>query len=142
MSYNFVPDTVVSFKVYPSAILGDVFQNATVLGVINARSAIAFGYPIAERHAQVAPYVSGIPTQATQYSYLQLQLADGSMTFVGLPWIKEDTIEVVGQQTAYITLPNVKASDGPAILAALESNNFHNASVSFSSTVDYTTPSA
>lgn len=124
---KFALDSTITFQVYPSALYGDVFNNAVPTDILSARSAVKYGIDPEAEHAKVYPT---LPTGAAEddarsYKWLLLQLEDGSERVIGLPWIKADTIVVVETVNATVTLPGIGSGDIDKIRLALSGAGFN-----------------
>ncbi len=115
----------VSFTVYPTTVLGTGFNNLKVMMVMDEASARSFIDTRAE-HAKMYPSLpQGTPTVPDDFTFVKLfNPANGAISYLALPWIKEDTIVVETTRVMRLTIENVSAEDRPRILAALSSNGF------------------
>lgn len=87
-----VLSSTVSFDLYPAHLLGTSIKNAKVLGLVDAATAQALGFDAPAVHAQVfVTLPPGTPNAYDKYFYIHLKLASGQRSFIGLPWIKDDT---------------------------------------------------
>lgn len=126
MAYNFETRLVYSFDIYPRAYFDTNFTNVTVLGTV--------GFEIASRyvdihalHAQVYPTLpAGTPNDPGAYNYLLLKTANNSTTVIGIPWIKENTIELIESRTMLVTIDSISASDVSKVRNALVQNGYRN----------------
>ncbi len=68
-----------SFEVYPSAILGNNFQDVRLEGIVSARTAAAYGVDIQALHANVYPTLPAgmAPNDPIQYPYVRIQHQNG-----------------------------------------------------------------
>lgn len=120
---------VISFDVYPGAIIGSTFTNARVLAILD-RDTANIWIDTAALHANVYPTLpAGVPDDPSQYQYVKLQLSNGNMTIIGIPWIKEDTIQLIDVGTLTITVPNASPGDRERIISALSANGYRAAKV-------------
>jgi hypothetical protein len=129
MSYNFLIGKTYSFAVYPTALLGNGFQNCKVLGVMDADSARRAGMDVEAQHARVYPTIPtsvGIPNDPNQYNYVQLMTAAGVRTILGIPWIDDSTVVEVTSQTITAVIGNVTPTDLTRIKQILANNNYNN----------------
>lgn len=111
---------VVSFDLYPSALLGTGYKNAKVLGIVDSESCKYFGVDPQAQHVAVYPTLpSGTPNAANQYPWLKLQLASGNITAIGLPWIVDSSFEVVSSASMRFTVAGVAPGQQNRILEAL-----------------------
>lgn len=114
------PKSMVSFDVYPVAILGTGYVNATVLGIIDGSTAQALGFDPEQMHVNVYPTLPpGTPNHFSDYLYVRIRLENNTTTVVGLPWIKEETITLVQFGTLYVTIGNTGPEDQARVVKAL-----------------------
>lgn len=117
---------LLSFTVYPVAILGSSFSNVTVLGLLDAASAFQFIDPAA-MHVNVYPTLPvGVTNRYDSYLYAKLKLANGAITCVGLPWIDNSTIVVHSNLAFDVRIEDVDAPDYETLRNALLANGFNN----------------
>lgn len=110
---------VIAFSVYAPAILGTDFQRMRVLGILDYRSVFAYIDPAA-LHANVYPSLPpGVVNDFSKYSYLKVEFPNGQTTCLGIPWINEDTIEIIEDVTFVITVTGENISKYNAIRDAL-----------------------
>ena len=92
--------STVSFETYAPEILRTVHKQAVVVAHIDADSARQMGGSPYEQHAAIFPRLpAGTPATADEYLFLKLRLLNGQFDFVGLTWIKPETI-ITDIQTA------------------------------------------
>lgn len=109
----------VTFSVYPASILGTEFENVKVLAILDAESATGLIDPYA-MHRNVYPTLpGGTPNDATSYSYVKIQLANGEKTAVGLPWIDDSTVAVQSASIMDVAIFNTSAADVEKVRKAL-----------------------
>lgn len=124
MAYSFQQRKTYSFNVYPSAILGSGFKNVTVAAILDYQTAKAFG-DIEVLHISVFPYLpAGTPNRPQDFDYLLLRTEAGDSIIIGIPWIEEETIEVVGALTMTITIDGVGTEDTERVRACLSQNGY------------------
>ena len=117
-------NSVVNFEYYGAAIMGAPVRGAKVLAILDADSAAMFINPML-MHANIKPFLpTNAPSKYTDYSYLKLKLADGTVTAVGLPWVRGETWEEVSVSSMRFTVPNVPPEKQQVILRALAANGF------------------
>lgn len=114
-----------SFNVYPVAEIGNDFQNVTVLSILDEETARLF-LDTRAMHIRVYPRLPvGTPDDPTAYSYIKLRTTSGQVRVIGLPWIVNDSIELVVRSTVVLEIENVNASDQVRIRNALAANGFN-----------------
>lgn len=87
---------IVSFNVYPT-FLGTIFDNVKVLGIMDAGSVTPWIDPVS-MHANVVPTLPDPkPPRFNSYLYAKLELSNGTITAIGLPWINGAVVTHDGQ---------------------------------------------
>ena len=120
---------VISFDVYPGAIIGSTFSNVKVLAILDRETANIW-IDTAAMHVNVYPTLpNGVPNDPNQYQYVKLQLPNGNISVIGIPWIKEDTIQLVDVGTLTITVANASPEDRERVIASLNANGYRAAKV-------------
>lgn len=128
MSKMNLGDTV-SFDVYPSSILGTKFSNCKVLAFLDMDSATQWIDPVA-MHVNVYPTLpKGTPNKASGYNYVKVKLANGTVTCVGDPWIKAETIKVITSSKIQIIVEDTGPDDVQRLANILQQNGYSNISV-------------
>jgi hypothetical protein len=122
---------IVSFEVYPSAILGSDFSMVQVLAILDYESLYGIGIDPVSMHANVYPSLPpGTPNDYRQYSYVKIKLQDGSITALGLPWINDSTIAVHVNTQMRVTISGINAgTDVAKVRNALIQNGFNQIAV-------------
>lgn len=125
--YPFSPRKVYSFTLYPTTVIPGDFSNVTVMGIIDYDTALQSA-DIPSIHVNVYPYIKqyGVPDDPSQYDYIKVKLANGTITVLGLPWINQSTIVLVQSLSATILLEGVDANAYDRIYQALVNNGFNN----------------
>lgn len=83
---------VLSFEVYPSAILGDNFRTVKLLSIVDFSTARMYS-DVANLSVSVYPSLPvGTPKDYKQYNYLKIEFSNGDVSCVALPWINLDTV--------------------------------------------------
>lgn len=130
--YFSVGDTI-SFSVHPSAILGNSFTRVKVLAVLDADTAKLMGIDPVALHAAIYPTLLDVDKTTykkyNDYLYIKIQLANGTITALGLPWIIMTNDMVVNSTTGRFTIALDNPSQIDDILALLNANGFHNIQV-------------
>ena len=115
---------VVSFDVFPTAILGTSFKRVKVVGILDMDSAKQWIDPVA-LHVNVFPTLpSGTPNDPSDYYYVKIKMIDGQVTCLGLPWIREESIVVHENSTIKLTIESVGVDDVEKIVRALAANGY------------------
>lgn len=113
----------VSFEIYPSAIIGTKFTNAIVRGIVDSTGVTDFNPAV--QHANVYATVphDKIVDDFRKYNYLRVELQNGKVTFVGIPWIIEDSLKIVSNQDLVITIPHYGSMDSQEFVRRILLNN-------------------
>lgn len=126
---DFTLGSTVTFSVYPTAIIGNNYKRVRVMAIIDADTARQYIDPIS-LHANVYPTLpEETPENAYEIYYLKIRFSNGQFGVLGLPWIREDTIEIQDMSTIKLTIEDVAASDIDKVLLALSSNGFKSVDV-------------
>lgn len=127
MTYNYQIGQVLSFDVYPAAVLGNNFQNVTVLGTLDPSSANQV-IDIVGSHAAVFSSLlaagQNVPNDPTQYNYIKIKTQAGQISALGMPWINESTITATTNQVITATISGVTAADVLGVQNALVANGY------------------
>lgn len=124
-------NSVVSFDLYPSQLLGTGYKNVKLLAILDADTARSWIDPVA-MHANVYPTLPpSTPNKFNGYPYLKLKLPDGSITAIGLPWIRDETFQVATTRSMRLLIEAVSPEDQNKVLLALSSNGFNAVDVSY-----------
>lgn len=125
---NFKIRQVYDFDVYPSAIIGNNFKGVTILAIMDNETA-SKEVDTQAMHVQIFPMVPGMVNDPNGYDYVKIRTINGQTTILGVPWIKEDTVQLVESRTVTAVIANVSAVDVPRIRDALVQNGFNNVTV-------------
>lgn len=123
----------ISFTCYGTSVIPNVV-NGVVLGE-ESGAALRIPETAAVNHAAIysslptSPVIT--PNNYTQYSYLYIQLTDGTKVEIGFPWIDTSSLTRLVRSTATISIPDVDTSREAELIALLAVNGFVNASVNF-----------
>jgi hypothetical protein len=126
MAYAFVNRKVYSFDVYPSAVIGTSFKKVTALAILDYNTALGFA-DIEALHINVYPYLpAGTPNRPQDFDYLLLRTESGDQTVVGIPWIIDDTVELVEALKVQAIIDGVGSADLERIRICLTQNGYNN----------------
>jgi hypothetical protein len=132
MTYNYQLGQVLSFDTYAAQALGNNFEGATVLGLLDPQSANQV-IDIVGSHASVYPYLLqanlSVPNDPTQYNYVKIKTQSGKITALGMPWINESTITSTTNQVITAIVQGVTSADIQTIQNALITNGYNNFAV-------------
>lgn len=119
-------DKTLTFETYSPSILGAIIKNAKFLSHLDPQSAAANGLDL-NIHNQVYPDIkeNGVPDNPNAYKYAKFQTANGILV-LGVPWIKQSSIQIVETTTIIVTCPGYGAQDVERMRATLIRNSFEN----------------
>ena len=122
---------IVSFTLYPAAVIGTEFSYVKVKAILDPESTYQWIDPVS-RHANVYPTLPpGVPNSWRGYNYVKVELADGQVTCVGLPWIDESSITIHTNTTVQAVISDVQPTDITRIRDLLVLNGFNKLDIQF-----------
>lgn len=124
MGINFTDSLgqTIAFEVYPSSVIGTRFNNAIVRGVVDHSGVTEFNPAV--MHANVfATLPSGSVDDFRKYNYLRLELENGNITFVGIPWIITNSVQVISNQDLVINIPKYGSHENQEFIKRMLLNN-------------------
>lgn len=107
MSISMETGDSVSFQLVAQNFINAAFTNAKVLaGSIEYEAARLIDPELANKHYNFYPFFKDSVSNDSpnSYNYAVLQLSNGAIEVIGLPWISEATFTTVGTQTATIVI--------------------------------------
>lgn len=133
MATTFQTRKAYSFDVYPSALLGTAFKNVTVQAILDYDTALGF-VDLAALHVSVFPYLpAGTPNRPQDFDYLLLKTDAGDTTVIGVPWIIDETVQVVESLTITAIIEDVSTADLDRIRICLSQNGYDKIKLSINS---------
>ena len=96
---------VIRFDTVAPGVLGAARDRVTVMGILDLDTAAIFS-DVRAKHTQVRNYHPALPLSAGAYSYVKLKYSNGDVEYLGLPWIRTESIEVIGERTGIVTIPD------------------------------------
>lgn len=103
--------SLISFSVWPSSVLGTLFDKAKLLTFLDEDTAKVY-IDTAAMHANVYSTLPiGTPNNPASYQYVKLKLQNGDNVVIGVPWINESTIVRHSGSTIVITIPDSNPND-------------------------------
>ena len=124
IDFNDLVGKVVSFQLYPSAIVTDNFTNVKIVAT-STHEGVSDKISPARLHNMVyATLPEGTPNDYKAYKYLLIKRQDNTITAIGVPWIKENTVTVVGSVELVVTVRNKTIDDVDGLRRVLMENNF------------------
>lgn len=124
MGINFTDSLgqTIAFEVYPSSVIGTRFNNVIVRGVVDHSGVTEFNPAV--MHANVfATLPSGSVDDFRKYNYLRLELENGNITFVGIPWIIANSVQVISNQDLVINIPKYGSYENQEFIKRMLLNN-------------------
>lgn len=123
---------VVSFQLYPSAIVTDDFTNCKVIAVGSHESASGFISPARLHSTIYATLPEGTPNDYRAYEYVLIKKQDNTITAVGIPWVKDNSVVIVGSIELHATIRNKTIEDIDLLRKVLMENNFSDIDITIS----------
>ncbi len=116
---------VFSFEVYPTNVIGNNFRNVRLEGIFNAKGAMAFGMDVEAMHAAIYPALpAGVPNNPFDYDYIRIQFPNGEYTMIGIPWIRQETIQISTAGQVVLVFENKTDVDIERMVNALSANGY------------------
>lgn len=121
----------VTFDTYAPAILGTEYNECVVLAHLDADTVRMLGNDPAAKHANVYPTLppGQTPNDYTSYLYVKLRMLNGTLEYLGIPWIRQETINARQVQCAVITVEDVGPEDVQEIIEQLSAAGYKSAKV-------------
>lgn len=114
----------ISFETRAPAVLGARYTDAKVLGILDPGTAVLFSDVLAT-HIAVYPYLpTDVLDDYTRYNYVKLELANGSVKIMGIPWISPESVQVIEATDIKVTLKGRGHEDIDLVRKALLANGF------------------
>lgn len=140
---SIVLNSYVNFNCYATAILGNGYQGAEVLAILDYDSANRITPNLAVLWASVYPSIQsqGFVNDYTKYPYLKIRASNGTMVAIAFPWI-QDTSYLVNQAASLtLVIDSVNPDDQVNIRAALAAVGITNFTITSSAPITSPTPS-
>lgn len=132
---DFQLDTVISFNLYPAAILGASVSRVKVTDILSYDTARMYVNDLQAIHASIFPYLPvGTPNDPTKYKYIKVVLPDGTAYAYGIPWIVDNSVSVYSGTSMQLTIDDVSPEDQSEILAILSAAGFTSIKTDFLTT--------
>lgn len=117
--YNFVIGNAYTFNTRAPSLLGAIFENATILGIVDYDIATTFRN-IDLDHKRIYPLLpSGTVDNPKKFTYLLIRTESGEKTVLAYEWIDVSSITLVDSVTLTVTIPNANSSDATKVRDAL-----------------------
>lgn len=115
----------ISFEVYPTSVIGNNYRDVRLEGILSARSAASSGVDIAALHMAVYPSLpQGTPNDPFAYGYIEIQHPNGAFEVLGIPWVREDTLQISTGGRLTLIFENKTQQDLERISSALSANGY------------------
>lgn len=119
---NLEPGQVLSFELNTKLLTSD-YTTVKLQSICSAPMARRIS-DIDAIHANIISTLpEGTPQSPDEYNYLIVELIDGDVRAVGVPWIK-DPVRVVNKTEINVTVKNVDVSDSEMIRKALNAYGY------------------
>lgn len=107
MSYdNLKAGNNVIFNV-KTTVIKSSFYGVTVEAIATASIAQKIK-DVKSLHLQVKPYISGLPNNYDDYSYVIVRMPNGDTEVIGLPWIVETSIQISSKRNYQLILDDIE----------------------------------
>lgn len=107
MSYdNLKAGNNVIFNV-KTTVIKSSFYGVTVEAIATASIAQKIK-DVKSLHLQVKPYISGLPNNYDDYSYVIIRMPNGDTEVIGLPWIVETSIQISSKRNYQLILDDIE----------------------------------
>lgn len=117
--YNFVIGNVYTFGTRAPSLLGALFENVTILGIVDYNIATTFRNVDLD-HKRIYPLLpNGTVDNPKKFTYILVKAESGQTTVLAYEWIDDSTIELVDSVTLTVTIPNVNSADAAKVRDAL-----------------------
>ncbi len=107
MSYdNLKAGNNVIFNV-KTTVIKSSFYGETVEAIATASIAHKIK-DVKSLHLQFKPYISGLPNNYDDYSYVIVRMPNGDTEVIGLPWIVETSIQISSKRNYQLILDDIE----------------------------------
>lgn len=121
----------VSFDTAAPGVLGANRQNVTVMAVLDLDTVMMLRDVMAVHH-QVRSYMPTLPAAAGSYNYVKLKHSNGELEYLGVPWIKDNTIEVIEMREMILRIPQITHTTESIVREALLQNGIEKFTIEYS----------
>lgn len=111
----------VRFNTLAPNVLGASRDNVAVMALLDLDTATLLS-DVKAKHNQVKNYLTTLPQSAGSYSYVKLRYGNGTIEVLGVPWIDNNTIEVITDRKLVITVGTVSDTTEQIVRKALLQN--------------------
>lgn len=117
--------STVRFNTLAPGVLGAGRENATVVAILDLETAAVLA-DVRSKHVQVRNYIQSLPQSAGAYSYVKIRYGNGETEILGVPWIDDESIEVITSRRLFVTVSDVSESTEQLVRQALLQNGISN----------------
>lgn len=121
----------VRFNTLAPNVLGATRDNVTIVAADLDLDTAALLADVKAKHNQVKNFLTTLPASAGSYSYVKLRYGNGSIEILGVPWIDQNTIEVITDRKLFIEIGSVSDSTEQLAREALLQNGITDIKISY-----------
>jgi hypothetical protein len=122
----FTVKKLYNFTLYPAAFLGTDWNNVLVQAIVDYETILTFA-DVTALHEQVKPLLpSDVPNDPSKYDWMIVRTANGTKSYLGIPWVNAATIEEVSKSRVEILIDDVDSSSIDNIRQMLAQNGYNN----------------
>ena len=121
----------VRFNTLAPNILGANRDNVTIVAADLDLDTAALLSDVKAKHNQVRNYITTLPQSAGSYSYVKLRYGNGQVEVLGVPWIDQNTIEVITDRKLTVEVGSVSDSTEQLVREALLQNGITDFKISY-----------
>lgn len=103
---------VVSFSLY-SNIIGTSFDHVTIKSILDGETVVSLGVDILSKHVKIYPSIknNNVDDDPYSYNYIGIKYENGKTDYVGIPWIKAQSVAVHTKRLLTIIIDDPKDTD-------------------------------
>jgi len=110
MAFAFDINKKYNFTTLAPAVLGGNHTLMKVLSIMTAEQAIKYR-DIYTMHAQLAPFIVGLPLKANDATYILFETVDKVKTLLAIEWLNASSIAEVTSVNARVDLRNIDSGE-------------------------------
>ena len=121
--------TLYRLNTLAPAVLGSVFNNIRVIGIIDYSVACQY-INVKLMHATIYPLLpAGTPDDPQKYIYLLFMTEAGTKTVLAMPWIDESSVQEITSVSIVITVHQANMEDVSRIRQTLDMIGYKNITI-------------
>jgi len=120
---------VYNFNTLAPVILGDRYENMTVLGILTAEEAMKYR-DIYTLHNNLIPVITGLPVNAGDCSFLLLENTSKETTVLAIEYIDPVSVQLVTSVNIRADIMNASTNDLVIITSLLKGAGYYNINLS------------